>query len=177
MYLCRYWEGRRLWSNMTQNIRTLTRCIWVGVKESDDPKDLIEKTSVINLLVAFAYATKNYLREEYSYDSDGIRELINHIPKFATPSSNAPLDTQLQHQHQAVSIVLSTPQDNTINKSTEVILTPRKLSTSTMNSNNKSDSVKRTVSHVDRRKSSILPNRKSQQQIRQLSFTAHDCVS
>lgn len=79
---------------MTQNIRTLTRCIWVGVKESGTAKEIIEKTSVLNLLVAFSISTKNYLREEYSYDSEDLRDLISHIPKFKTPSSVTPLDSQ-----------------------------------------------------------------------------------
>lgn len=53
---------------MTLAIRTLTRCIWVMVKEPEGSKSVVEKTSAINLLLAFAFATKNYLREEYSYD-------------------------------------------------------------------------------------------------------------
>lgn len=108
LFGCRYWEGRRLWSNMTQNIRTLTRCIWVGVKESGTAKEIIEKTSVLNLLVAFAVSTKNYLREEYSYDSEDLRELISHIPKFQTPSSVTPLDSQ----RPAILQVISEPIQN-----------------------------------------------------------------
>lgn len=38
--------------------------------EGHESKDVVEKASAINLLLAFAYATKNYLREEYSYDKD-----------------------------------------------------------------------------------------------------------
>ncbi|CAL8113926.1 unnamed protein product [Orchesella dallaii] len=91
----RYWEGRKLWSTMTLNIRTLTRCIWVMVDEKENTSsEIIEKTSAINLLVAFAYATKNYLQEDYSYFEPNLRELINHLPKFSTPSSNQPLEDQ-----------------------------------------------------------------------------------
>lgn len=80
---------------MTLNIRTLTRCFWVMVEEKEKTsQEVIEKASAINLLVAFAYATRNYLREEYSYEEDDLRELINHIPKFSTPSSNQPLEDQ-----------------------------------------------------------------------------------
>lgn len=95
---------------MTQNIRTLTRCIWVGVKESGTAKEIIEKTSVLNLLVAFAISTKNYLREEYSYDSEDLKDLISHIPKFKTPSSVTSLDSQ----RPAILQVISEP----MNKST-----------------------------------------------------------
>lgn len=41
------------------------------IKEPDgSSKEVVEKASAINLLLAFAYATKNYLREEYSYDEE-----------------------------------------------------------------------------------------------------------
>ena len=80
---CRYWEGRKIWSNMTNYIRTLTRSIWLGVKDSGDPKIVVEKISAINVLIAFAFATKNYLREEYSNDHDAdIYELTSHLPAF-----------------------------------------------------------------------------------------------
>lgn len=62
-------------------------------------KEVIEKASAINLLVAFAYATRNYLREDYSYDEPALRELISHIPKFSTPSSNQPLEDQEEDDH------------------------------------------------------------------------------
>ena len=80
---------------MTLNIRTMTRCIWTGVKEREgNSTDLIEKLSAINLLVAFAYAVKNYLREEYSYDEVDMKDLISHLPRFATPSSTQPFEKQ-----------------------------------------------------------------------------------
>lgn len=67
----RYWEGRKIWSTMTLAIRTLTRSIWVMVNDPDgSSREVVEKASAINLLLAFSYATKNYLREEYSYDED-----------------------------------------------------------------------------------------------------------
>ncbi|OXA50926.1 hypothetical protein Fcan01_14539 [Folsomia candida] len=182
----RYWEGRRLWSSMTQNIRTLTRCIWVGVRESGTSKEIVEKRSVINLLIAFAYATKNYLREEYSYDSDGIRELIKHIPKFCTPSSNQPLEHQqlIQEQQQAdqqcnnqeipsVTVTVPEEQGNEPSK-TGVILLPGKLTA-------EEDKSKSASSSAKRRKSSTTPFRRQDARRRSSkahsSFTAHDCVT
>lgn len=89
---------------MTANIRTLTRCFWVMVEDKEKTtKEVIEKASAINLLVAFAYATRNYLREEYSYDEDNLRELISHIPKLSTPSSNQPLKNQ---EHEKASVLV-----------------------------------------------------------------------
>ncbi|KAF9962386.1 hypothetical protein BGZ72_006207 [Mortierella alpina] len=87
----RYWEGRRLWSQMTLSIRNLTRAIWVCVAETET-RDLLEKKSAINLLVAFAFATKHYLREEYGYNYDDMVDLLTHIPKYSIPTSTQPMD-------------------------------------------------------------------------------------
>ncbi|KAF9431169.1 hypothetical protein BGZ94_007620 [Podila epigama] len=90
----RYWEGRRLWSQMTLCIRNLTRGIWVCVAETET-RDLLEKKSAINLLVAFAFSTKHYLREEYGYDYEDMADLLTHIPKYSIPSSAQPMDWRL----------------------------------------------------------------------------------
>ncbi|KAF8934942.1 Bestrophin, RFP-TM, chloride channel-domain-containing protein [Dissophora ornata] len=87
----RYWEGRRLWSQMTLCIRNLTRGIWVCVAESET-RDLLEKKSAINLLIAFSFATKHYLREEYGYNYDDMVDLLSHIPKYSIPTSTQPMD-------------------------------------------------------------------------------------
>ncbi|KAG0314201.1 hypothetical protein BG000_005634 [Podila horticola] len=87
----RYWEGRRLWSQMTLSIRNLTRGIWVCVAETET-RDLLEKKSAINLLVAFAFSTKHYLREEYGYNYDDMADLLSNIPKYSIPTSTEPMD-------------------------------------------------------------------------------------
>ncbi|KAG0075150.1 hypothetical protein BGZ90_010167, partial [Linnemannia elongata] len=87
----RYWEGRRLWSQMTLCIRNLTRGIWVCVSETET-RDVLEKKSAINLLVAFAFATKHYLREEYGYEYEDMVDLLTHIPKYSLPTSTQPMD-------------------------------------------------------------------------------------
>lgn len=84
---------------MILNIRNLTRFIWMGVEdeshdETSKTKSMIEKKSAINLLVAFAVATKHYLREEYSYEFGDLKNLTSNITGFRTPSSNV----GMQHQ-------------------------------------------------------------------------------
>jgi putative membrane protein len=59
----RFWEGRRLWGMMINTSRNLARHIWVNVLEKD-PQDRMEKKSALDLIVAFAVATKNQLRQE-----------------------------------------------------------------------------------------------------------------
>ncbi|KAF9930022.1 hypothetical protein FBU30_000935 [Linnemannia zychae] len=87
----RYWEGRRLWSQMTLSIRNLTRAIWINVSETET-RDVLEKKSAVNLLIAFAFATKHYLREEYGYDYEDMIDLLAHIPKYSLPTSTQPMD-------------------------------------------------------------------------------------
>ena len=57
----RYWEGRRLWGDMTNAIRNLARQIWVAVEESNQG-DRQRKIETLQLLPAFAVATKLHLR-------------------------------------------------------------------------------------------------------------------
>jgi ion channel-forming bestrophin family protein len=59
----RFWEGRRLWGILVNNVRNLARQIWVAIDEKD-PQDFITKKSVLRLLVAFAVAMKLHLRQE-----------------------------------------------------------------------------------------------------------------
>ncbi|MEG4104940.1 bestrophin family ion channel [Microcoleus sp. S13_C5] len=59
----RFWEGRRFWGTLNNNIRNLARQIWVAIEEKD-PQDIIEKKSALRLLVALAVAMKLHLRKE-----------------------------------------------------------------------------------------------------------------
>ncbi|KAJ1983861.1 hypothetical protein H4R34_001003 [Dimargaris verticillata] len=65
----RYWEGRRVWSEMVVAIRNLARLMWVVI-----PNDLDgEKDLVVHLLHAFAISVKCYLQ-----GTDAFEE-IHHI--------------------------------------------------------------------------------------------------
>jgi ion channel-forming bestrophin family protein len=59
----RFWEGRKFWGNLINNVRNLARLMWVAIDEKD-PQDIIEKKSALRLLVAFAVALKLHLRQE-----------------------------------------------------------------------------------------------------------------
>lgn len=59
----RFWEGRKCWGSMVNNVRNLARQIWVFVDEIN-PEDKIDKISALYLLVAFAVTTKLHLRGE-----------------------------------------------------------------------------------------------------------------
>ncbi len=59
----RFWEGRKLWGTLVNNVRNLARQIWVAIEEKD-PQDIALKKSALRLLPAFAVALKLHLRQE-----------------------------------------------------------------------------------------------------------------
>lgn len=59
----RFWEGRKIWGIINNNIRNLARHIWVSVDERE-PKDRENKVAALRSLVAFAVATKLHLRSQ-----------------------------------------------------------------------------------------------------------------
>lgn len=94
----RYWEGRRLWSTMTVAIRSMARNIWIHTKEIDEHEDRQAKIKVINLLIAYPFSIKRYLREEYGSHYADISCHIGDIPRYSTPSSIQPMVLDLPEQ-------------------------------------------------------------------------------
>lgn len=64
----RFWEGRKAWGTIVNNIRNLSRSIWVAIAEIE-PIHRQEKEQILYLLVAFAIATKLHLRSQSVDDS------------------------------------------------------------------------------------------------------------
>ncbi|MBV6625048.1 MAG: hypothetical protein KI793_19335 [Rivularia sp. (in: Bacteria)] len=84
----RFWEGRKAWGDIINNVRNLARLIVVSVDEKS-LEDRKEKVAALRLLVAFAVATKLHLRslpvnselEELIIESRYIKLLtMNHPP-------------------------------------------------------------------------------------------------
>lgn len=59
----RFWEGRKAWGSIVNNVRNLARQIWVSIDEVSF-EDREHKVSALRLLVAFAVTTKLHLRGE-----------------------------------------------------------------------------------------------------------------
>ncbi|MBD1883445.1 bestrophin family ion channel [Microcoleus vaginatus] len=59
----RFWEGRKMWGTLVNNVRNLARQIWVAIEEKE-PQDIVIKKAVLRLLPAFAVAMKLHLRQE-----------------------------------------------------------------------------------------------------------------
>lgn len=100
----RFWEGRRLWGNMNNNVRNLSRQIWVGVITSS-PEAQAEKVGVMRLLIAFTIATKLQLRDEPV--NEELRELLPESKFIQLQNINHPalgiafwIGDYLQQQYQ-----------------------------------------------------------------------------
>ncbi|KAJ3289278.1 hypothetical protein HK104_007570 [Borealophlyctis nickersoniae] len=75
----RFWEGRKLWSNMVILIRNLSRQIWL-VGPEDSTLDYAQKVTMLKLLIALAYAEKHELRGEHEYhDYEDLKGLLPTI--------------------------------------------------------------------------------------------------
>ncbi|ESK92995.1 hypothetical protein Moror_8898 [Moniliophthora roreri MCA 2997] len=90
----RFWEGRKLFSTMTSNIRNLSRLIWVNVappptdQQAFSSKGKIptsqyttsqirrRKADTLHLCLAFAFAVKHYLRGEDGLNWGDYREVL-----------------------------------------------------------------------------------------------------
>lgn len=66
----RFWEGRKLWGTIVNTSRNLARQVWVSVETSRQSKE-----QALKLIVAFAIATKQHLRQ-HSYDP-ALRHLVS----------------------------------------------------------------------------------------------------
>jgi ion channel-forming bestrophin family protein len=106
----RFWEGRKAWGSVVNNIRNLSRLIWVAIDETD-PIHRQEKEQALKLLVAFAVATKLHLRSQPAsgYLADLVSEL--QFIKLQT-ATNPPLEVvfwisdYLQAKHEQLQISL-----------------------------------------------------------------------
>lgn len=83
----RFWEGRKSWGSLVNNVRNLARQIWVVIAEQTE-EDRTEKIWTLRLLIAFAVATKLHLRGE-SVNSE-LQELMSPKRYFKLKSMNNP---------------------------------------------------------------------------------------
>jgi ion channel-forming bestrophin family protein len=83
----RFWEGRKAWGSIVNNIRNLSRLIWVAVAEME-PIHRHEKEETLKLLVAFAVATKLHLRSQPV--EDRLAKLVSPIQFIKLQTMNNP---------------------------------------------------------------------------------------
>lgn len=100
----RFWEGRKAWGVLVNTVRNLTRRIWVFVEEKE-LGDRTHKKEVLHLILAFAVATKQHLRQE-PLTAEVLDLLGDHQVAALQEAPNAPLkiafwiEDYLQQQYQ-----------------------------------------------------------------------------
>ncbi|KAI9244502.1 Bestrophin, RFP-TM, chloride channel-domain-containing protein [Sporodiniella umbellata] len=94
----RYYEGRQLWQDLTSNVRNLARLVWVSIPEQSE-SDHVEKMRCMKLLLAFAIATKHYLRREYGIDYYDLEYLL---PPHWVPATAGDKTGDLRHDEALV---------------------------------------------------------------------------
>ncbi|KAI8810039.1 Bestrophin, RFP-TM, chloride channel-domain-containing protein [Cladochytrium replicatum] len=72
----RYWEGRRVFGQLTTNVRNMSRLIWIACPE-DTALDKYQKRTTMRLLIAFMFATKHALRTEHFWS---YRDITRFVP-------------------------------------------------------------------------------------------------
>jgi putative membrane protein len=83
----RFWEARKLWGQLVNIVRNLTRDICIVIKE-DSPKSRTEKEKILMLVVAFAVAVKLHLRAEPV--NDELASLMSETQYFRLKYTNHP---------------------------------------------------------------------------------------
>jgi ion channel-forming bestrophin family protein len=83
----RFWEGRKAWGAIVNNIRNLSRLIWVAIAELDLTHRQ-EKEEILKLLVAFAVATKLHLRSQLV--DDRLSKLVSSLQFTKLQATNNP---------------------------------------------------------------------------------------
>lgn len=89
----RYAEGRRYWAQVILASQNLGRVFWVHTTERNDipedqkeyykRRDVLERLTAMNLVVAFSVALKHRLRFEPYTCYDDIASLVSHLGTFA----------------------------------------------------------------------------------------------
>jgi len=124
----RFWEGRLLWGTLNNNIRNLSRQIWVNVAE-ENPDDRMQKIAIVRLLVAFAIATKLHLREE-SIDNAELQEIMPSSKYFQLKNlRNPPLEIafwigdylQQQYRHNCINAHQLETMQNLLNSMVDAL--------------------------------------------------------
>jgi len=89
----RYQDGRKMWTNISIASRNLAQQIWIHIPVDRSNKgeaaktthlqNIIEKKSMINLILAFSVSVKHFLRDEKGPYYADLYPLIHFLPRFA----------------------------------------------------------------------------------------------
>ncbi len=123
----RFWEGRKAWGTIVNNVRNLSRSIWVAIAETE-PMHRREKEQVLHLLVAFAIATKLHLRSQ-SID-DRLSKIVSPLQLIKLQTiNNPPLEIvfwigdylQSKHEQGQISLYQMSDMQNILNSLVDML--------------------------------------------------------
>lgn len=118
----RFWEGRKCWGSLINNVRNLARQIWINIEENA-VEDKQQKILNMRLLVAFAIAAKLHLRNETV--NRELEELMSFSKYFKLKTmNNPPLEVafwignyfQQQHKRELLNIHHLVAMQDLLNK-------------------------------------------------------------
>ena len=100
----RFWQGRQLWGKIINIVRNFARQIWVAVAENNQT-DRGAKEEIMRLLVAFAIASKLYLRrQKINLELDGYmpKDWCENIKQMNHPPIHIAflIGDYIQHQYE-----------------------------------------------------------------------------
>ncbi|KAI9204890.1 Bestrophin, RFP-TM, chloride channel-domain-containing protein [Polychytrium aggregatum] len=80
----RFYEGRRLWAQITSTIRNTARTIWSSCPDEDE-EDMAQKLIAMNLLIALPISLKHHLRGQHGIQgaSFELQEFLPPLPEFS----------------------------------------------------------------------------------------------
>ncbi|KAF5318581.1 hypothetical protein D9619_010751 [Psilocybe cf. subviscida] len=91
----RYQDGRKMWTNIITSSRNLAQQFWIHIPvertgklaESTPLQNVIEKKTMINLILAYAVSVKHFLRGEQGVYYEDLYPLLSFLPKYADGNS------------------------------------------------------------------------------------------
>lgn len=122
----RFWEGRKYWGSLVNDVRNLSRQIWVAIIELE-PQDRKHKIVALKLLVAFAVATKLHLRGEPI--NNDLAKLIPTACSKLKNMNNPPLEVafwiadylQQQYSRDCLNAYQLTAMQNIVNRMVDTL--------------------------------------------------------
>ncbi len=85
----RFWEGRRFWGTLNNNVRNLARQIWVAIEEKD-PQDIVHQKVSTAPISCLGSGNETALAERISQSRVGAVNVPSAVPKAQIDEQSAP---------------------------------------------------------------------------------------
>ncbi|KAF8962275.1 Bestrophin, RFP-TM, chloride channel-domain-containing protein [Flammula alnicola] len=93
----RYQDGRKMWTNIITASRNLAQLFWLHIPverkgaaaNTTALQNVIEKKTMVNLILAYAVSVKHFLRDEPGAYYEDLYPLISFLPRYANGSQGS----------------------------------------------------------------------------------------